>query len=106
MNRLVMFLLAIVVLISGLMFPVADGQAAFGLFGSHKKAKSVDGQVRIPVIDVNDGKAHYYQYKEKGNVVKFFVVKSKDGVIRAAFDAFRTALTVAFMPPPALAISR
>ena len=87
MNRLVMFLLAIVILISGLMFPAADGQTAFGLFGSHKKAKSVDGQVRIPVIDVNDGKAHYYQYKEKGNVVKFFVVKSKDGVIRAAFDA-------------------
>lgn len=87
MNRLVMSLVAVFVLISGLIFPVDDGHAAFGLFGSHKKAKSVDGQVRIPLADVNDGKAHYYQYKDKGNVVKFFVVKSKDGVIRAAFDA-------------------
>ena len=36
---------------------------------------------------MSDGEAHYYLYKNSGNKVKFFLVKSSDGVIRAAFDA-------------------
>lgn len=60
---------------------------AFGLFGSHKNVKAVDGEVRLPMAKVGDGKAHYYQFKSDNEVIKFFVVKSKDGVVRAAFDA-------------------
>ena len=62
-------------------------QAAFGLFGSHKKVKDVDGRIEIPLSKVDDGKAHYFQYEGNGTSVRFFVVKSRDGVIRAAFDA-------------------
>ena len=67
--------------------PVSEGQAAFRLFSSHKHIKDHDGQIQIPISDVNDGKAHYYQYKNGGSTIKFFVVKSSDGTIRAAFDA-------------------
>jgi len=65
--------------------PSAD--ASFGLFGSHKKIKATDGRISIPLKDIDDGKAHYFQYKDGDALVKFFVVQSNDGVIRAAFDA-------------------
>ncbi len=58
-----------------------------GFFGHHKKVKAADGEIRIPIQSVNDGKAHHYVYSGQDQEVKFFVVKSADGVIRAAFDA-------------------
>lgn len=45
------------------------------------------GEVRLPVSAVGDGQAHYYTYKGAGKDVNFFVIRSSDGVIRAAFDA-------------------
>lgn len=46
-----------------------------------------NNEVRISVSSVNDGKAHYYSYDNDGIEIKFFVLKSSDSVIRAAFDA-------------------
>ena len=47
-----------------------------------------NGEFRIPLAGVNDGKAHYYKVKaDDGTMVTFFVLKSKDGVFRAAIDA-------------------
>jgi len=44
--------------------------------------------VYIPVSEVSDGIAHFYEYPSKsGKTIRFFVLKSSDGVIRAAFDA-------------------
>lgn len=57
------------------------------LFSRYKALKPVNGEVRIDINTVQDGKAHYYSYKDKGKVIKFFVVQSRDGIIRAAFDA-------------------
>lgn len=62
------------------------GHALFG-FGQYTEVKAENNVVTIPVADVDDGKAHYYIFKKDGFEVKFFVLKSKDGVIRAAFDA-------------------
>lgn len=66
---------------------VHQGHAAFNFFGGHKNVRDMDGMISIPISDVDDGKAHYFQHKTGGTVVKFFVVKSSDGIIRAAFDA-------------------
>jgi uncharacterized membrane protein len=64
----------------------AAGHAAFW-----QKAKVLTpqkGELRIPVSDVSDGKAHYFQVKaDDGTMVNFFVLKSPDGVIRAAINA-------------------
>lgn len=49
--------------------------------------KSQNGEVRIDLKNVGDGKAHYFSYNSHGTDVDFFVVKSVDGVMRAAFDA-------------------
>ncbi len=47
-----------------------------------------NGKIEIPVADINDGKAHHFQVKsDDGTMVTFFVLKSADGVIRAAIDA-------------------
>ena len=45
------------------------------------------GDVKIALADVNDGKAHFYSYDAGGVEVKYFVLKSSDGKVRAAFDA-------------------
>jgi len=45
------------------------------------------GDVKIALADVSDGKAHFYTYDAGGTPVKYFVLESSDGVVRAAFDA-------------------
>lgn len=50
--------------------------------------KAQNGMVSVPLHEVEDGKAHYYAYKSADGVtIRFFVLKSRDGVVRAAFDA-------------------
>lgn len=45
-------------------------------------------EVSYPVKTFQDGKAQFYQYRTgNGITVKYFILKSSDGVIRAAFDA-------------------
>ncbi len=63
------------------------GNSMAGFFGQHKKVKANNGEVLIALKSVSDSKAHYYVYSGEGQEIKFFVVKSSDGVIRAAFDA-------------------
>ena len=44
--------------------------------------------INIPVAEVDNGKAKFYSYKAaNGREVKFFVMKSSDGVYRAALDS-------------------
>lgn len=47
---------------------------------------TADNDIRIPISEVNDGTAHFYTYNSNGVSVRYFVLKSSDGVIRAAFD--------------------
>ncbi|QGY39803.1 DUF2318 domain-containing protein [Pseudodesulfovibrio cashew] len=63
-----------------------DAHALFG-FGKYASVESVQGVVSIPVSEVSDGEAHYYEFDQGGAEVKFFLLKSSDGQIRAAFDA-------------------
>jgi uncharacterized membrane protein len=46
-----------------------------------------NGDVRIPVKNVEDGNAHFFAYSAGGKTVTFFVMKAADGGIRTAFDA-------------------
>ncbi|PLY04988.1 MAG: DUF2318 domain-containing protein [Desulfuromonas sp.] len=46
-----------------------------------------DGVIRFAVDDFADGKAHYFSFKDGGSEVRFFLVRSTDGVIRAALDS-------------------
>ena len=44
-------------------------------------------QVVYPVSHFDDGNARHYEYKTKAFTIEYFIIKSSDGVIRAAFDA-------------------
>ncbi len=79
--------IAVLTLTILLIVPVHRAEAVFSIFSSHKKVAAADGRIEIPIAHVDDGKAHYFQHKVNDSTVKFFVVKSSDGVIRAAFDA-------------------
>ncbi len=46
-----------------------------------------NGVVRLALAGISDGKAHFYTFQGSGKAIPFFVLKSSDGVIRAAFDA-------------------
>lgn len=49
---------------------------------------SPDGVVRIPLANVGDGSARFYEYRASNRkTIRFFVIKSSDGVYRAAADA-------------------
>jgi uncharacterized membrane protein len=64
--------------------------AAFFVFSGGDGFKVVSaeaGVVRIPLSEVNDGKAHFYKFNGGGKAINFFVLRSSDGVVRAAFDA-------------------
>jgi uncharacterized membrane protein len=46
------------------------------------------GDVRVPTKRFDDGLAHFYRRTTtSGREVRFFVIKSSEGVIRAAFDS-------------------
>lgn len=79
-STVLMFLVSL-----GLLIP-SNGQT-FGLFDRHKSVSAVNDEVLIAVKALDDGKAHYFVYKGKNTDIKFFVIKSVDGVLRAAFDA-------------------
>lgn len=63
--------------------------SAFSIFGKgQNRLEPQNGAIRIPLEEIDDGKAHHYTVAaEDGTVVTFFTLKSSDGVIRAAVDA-------------------
>jgi uncharacterized membrane protein len=58
-----------------------------GKNGSYPPVTAQGGVVTIPAAQVSDGKAHFFSYRDGATTINFFVLKSSDGIIRAAFDA-------------------
>ena len=54
---------------------------------SHEKVTAQNEQFVFHTSDFADGNARYFTYKVSGTAVNFFVLKSSDGIVRAAFDA-------------------
>ncbi|HEX8339050.1 MAG TPA: DUF2318 domain-containing protein [Pyrinomonadaceae bacterium] len=62
-------------------------RAASAVGAGDGKPKAVNGEVSLPVSELSD-KARFYEYKAaSGKTVRFFALKSADGVYRAALDA-------------------
>lgn len=55
--------------------------------GGAQSVTASAGKVSIPIADLNDGQAHFYSYQGQTGKIPFFVIKGKDGTLRAAFDA-------------------
>jgi len=55
--------------------------------GTNPPAIATGQDVSIPLSDLEDGQARFHRYvSASGREVRFFVMKSSDGVARAAFD--------------------
>lgn len=55
--------------------------------GSHTMIQAgQDGMISFAATDFTDGKARFYRFNGQSGPIDFFVVRSQDGVIRAAFD--------------------
>lgn len=46
-----------------------------------------NGVVQFALTTFDDYQAHYYTFMHQGRPIEFFVLKSRDGVVRAAFNA-------------------
>jgi uncharacterized membrane protein len=84
-NKLIIFLLFTA--LSQILFLPESSLALFGFGSRYQNVKPVNGEVVIPLKEINDGKAHYYSLNEHDSSIRFFVVRSKDNIFRAAFDA-------------------
>ena len=78
---------AILLIAGGVFFAILKEKETHTTAGQ-APTKASATQVAFPVHDFADGKARHFKYSfNDGITVKYFIVKSSDGIIRAAFDA-------------------
>lgn len=79
--------LAVVAAVAYVVTGAGGGGAASAVGAGDGKLKAVNGGVSVPVSELSD-KARFYEYEAtSGKTVRFFAMKSSDGVYRAALDA-------------------
>ncbi|MBW2465716.1 MAG: DUF2318 domain-containing protein [Deltaproteobacteria bacterium] len=79
-------LTAIILLLAAVVVSGCSGSGSGGKSGGI--VTPVDGRLEIPIANVSDGKSHHYQVQAAdGTMVTFFVLKSADGILRAAIDS-------------------
>mgnify|MGYP001163222009 FL=1 len=79
-SRRVMSVAAGILALAGILFFLSEVKGA--------AAANPAVEVVYPVKDFQNGDARFYSYPAgNGGTVKYFILKSSDGVIRAAFDA-------------------
>jgi uncharacterized membrane protein len=74
----------IAVHISGAGRPSSGGVASGAAVAT---SGGLSSQVKYPVDMFADGKARHFEFNTDGLTIRYFVLRSSDGVIRAAFDA-------------------
>lgn len=90
-HRPLAVILTCVVLVAGGIFFVTHrmnaGNSDTPVVQAQVSANAAATEFSYPVALFEDGNARHYEYKGPGVTIKYFILKSSDGVIRAAFDA-------------------
>jgi uncharacterized membrane protein len=74
-----------------LVYLIASGRQAGGSEIATTQIAGTGADITLPVATFADGQARFFRYTTAaGREVRFFVMKSADGVLRAAFDACDT----------------
>jgi uncharacterized membrane protein len=82
--RLHRFLVGIALLALFPAFPLSSFSSAL----AGPKLAAAPSEFTFPISEFADGKARHYSFAAPGGItIKYFIIKSSDGVIRAAFDA-------------------
>ena len=86
---LVTFLTIAIFLSGGAFFLMSRGgeSASTAVAKTPHIPNATTSQVSYPVALFQDGQARHFEHRADGLTVKYFILKSSDGVIRAAFDA-------------------
>ena len=79
--------LAIAVLLAGGSFWYFGAKNAQNQPSPTAAANASGDTVSLPAATFGDGKAQYFEHRHGSITIRYFVVKSSDGFIRAAFDA-------------------
>jgi uncharacterized membrane protein len=88
---LVVVLVTLVAMAAYLVLNSNEGQPAATTVAGNSDPGNPIPDLRIPLADVSSGQAKFFDYKTADNrSVRFFVMKSSDGVYRAALDACDT----------------
>lgn len=53
----------------------------------HKVVKAQNGEIRIPLGNINDGGVHFFTYKAEGKRINFLVRTDMTGKLKTHFDA-------------------
>jgi uncharacterized membrane protein len=77
---------AVLIVGGGIYFAGYDRSQTTPVAGSFTSENNAS-QVTLPASLFEDGKARYFQHVAGEFNIKYFVLKSSDGIIRAAFDA-------------------
>lgn len=55
---------------------------------AHEFVQALEGEVRLDASQFDNGQAQFFSYRHPdGTRIDFFILKSTDGILRAAFDA-------------------
>ncbi len=84
---LIAVILSVVFIAGGVYYAVNSGNNTASYDTSSFSMDSTASKVTYPVSLFDDHKARHYVYKGKDVTIKYFILKSSDGIIRAAFDA-------------------
>jgi uncharacterized membrane protein len=79
--------LATVVLLAGAALWYFSAQSPQSPANPTATANTIGDIVSMPLSTFDDGKAHYFVHRHGDIAIRYFVLKSADGVLRAAFDA-------------------
>ncbi|MGD8370122.1 MAG: DUF2318 domain-containing protein [Syntrophobacterales bacterium] len=81
-------LIVAIVVVGGLVFYLLQTDFEFRPKPPAIQPEVTATEVSFPVQSFNDGQAKYFQYPaSNGITVRFFILRSSDGVVRAAYDA-------------------
>ena len=77
----------LVIIGGGLFYSLHTAPEGSSVAATSSSVSATPTQATFPVALFEDGKARHFQHSADGYNIKFFILKSSDGIIRAAFDA-------------------
>ncbi len=87
-NKLIIPVVVVLIAVAGVAgWLLSGGTATSAPSGLTTVSPLQDGTVRFAASEFADGKARFFRYESQRGAIDFFVVRSNDGVIRAAFDS-------------------
>jgi uncharacterized membrane protein len=84
---LIVALVCSVLIVGGGIYYVSYDRSATAPVAASFSTENTLSQVTFPASLFEDGKARYFEHVSSNFNIKYFILKSSDGIIRAAFDA-------------------